>query len=141
MCAVPPTSPGIRPIPHRAGASGGRAPPEPGTAVKEPFRPLRGGPNGPWALRDQEKSTDPVAVLGRLFVLHEARGHALGERLVRTARDHAHEHGRRLVLDVMTKDTAAIRLYERLGWQRIGTTQHTYGHGRAIDAYCYVSPS
>jgi len=28
------------------------------------------------------------------------------------------------VLDVMTKDVAAIALYERLGWRRIGTTQH-----------------
>ena len=41
----------------------------------------------------------------------------------------------------MTKDAAAIRLYERLGWQRIGTTEHDDGHGHAIDAYCYVSPA
>ena len=40
----------------------------------------------------------------------------------------------------MTKDGAAIRLYERLGWRRIGTTQHDDGHGNAIDAYCYASP-
>ncbi len=81
-----------------------------------------------------------AAVLGRLFVLPEARGHAIGERLVRTATDYAHAHGRRLVLDVMTKDTSAIRLYERLGWRRIGTTQHEDGHGHAVDAYCYVGP-
>jgi hypothetical protein len=41
----------------------------------------------------------------------------------------------------MTKDTAAIRLYERLGWQRIGTTQHDNGHGQLIPASCYISPS
>ena len=81
-----------------------------------------------------------TAVLGRLFVLRDARGHALGERLARTATDYAHRHGRRAVLDVMTKDGAAIRLYERLGWRRIGTTQHDDGHGNAIDAYCYASP-
>jgi hypothetical protein len=43
-------------------------------------------------------------------------------------------------LDVMTKDTAAIRLYERLSWTRIGTTRHNDGHGHAIDALCYVGP-
>jgi GNAT superfamily N-acetyltransferase len=84
---------------------------------------------------------DQVAVLGRLFVLSEARGHAIGERLVRTATEYAHAHGRRLALDVMTKDASAIRLYERLGWQQIGTTQHDDGHGRLVDAYCYVGPA
>src|SRR4026207_932360 len=84
-----------------------------------------------WAEHD-EGHRDHVAVLGRLFVLHEARGHALGEQLVRTATASAHEHRRRLVPAVLTQDAAAIRLYERLGWQRIGTTQHHYGHGRTI---------
>ena len=90
---------------------------------------------------DPENTGQPLAVLGRLFVLRSARGHALGEQLIRTATDYAHQHGRRLVLDVMTKDAAAIRLYERLDWRRIGTTKHDDGHGHAIDAYCYVSPA
>jgi ribosomal protein S18 acetylase RimI-like enzyme len=92
-----------------------------------------------WAAQS-EKGAEQIAVLGRLFVHPQARGHALGEQLARTATDYAHEHGLRLVLDVMTKDAAAIRLYERLGWQRIGTTQHDDGHAHTIDAYCYVSP-
>ena len=87
-----------------------------------------------------ENRGEHTAVLGRLFVLSRARGHALGEQLARAATDYAHQHGLRLVLDVMTKDSAAVRLYERLGWQRIGTTQHDDGHGNSIDAYCYVSP-
>ena len=40
----------------------------------------------------------------------------------------------------MTKDAAATRLYERLGWRRIGTTKHDDGHGHTVDAYCYVGP-
>lgn len=84
--------------------------------------------------------SDRVAVLGRLFVLPDARGHALGERLVQAAASHGTEHGRRLVLDVMAKDTAAARLYERLGWTRIGMTRHDDGHGNAVDALCYVGP-
>ena len=84
---------------------------------------------------------DHVAVLGRLFILPDARGHALGEQLVHAATNYGREHGRRLVLDVMTKDTAAVRLYERLGWTRIGTTVHDDGHGHDIDAVCFVGPA
>ena len=90
---------------------------------------------------DTDNGGEPPAVLGRLFVLREARGHALGEQLVQTADAYARQHGRRLVLDVMTKDVAATRLYERLGWRRIGMTKHDDGHGNAVDAYCYVSPA
>ncbi len=80
-------------------------------------------------------------MLGRLFVLRTARGHAIGRRLVEAAQTAARADGLRLVLDVMTKDTAAIALYERLGWRRIGTTDHDDGHGTTIPAYCYVSPA
>ena len=80
-------------------------------------------------------------MLGRLFVLSTARGHAIGRRLVEAAQAAAHTDGLRLVLDVMTKDTAAIALYEHLGWRRIGTTDHDDGLGRTIAAYCYVSPA
>ncbi len=83
---------------------------------------------------------DRVAVLERLFVLPDARGHALGERLVRAATSYGGEHGRRLVLDVMAKDAAAVRLYERLGWRCIGATTHDDGYGRAVDALCFVDP-
>ena len=83
---------------------------------------------------------DDVAVLGRLFVLPAARGHSLGERLVHAATQYGHTRGRRLVLDVMAKDVAAIALYERLGWSRIGTTSHDDGHGNAFDAVCFVGP-
>ncbi|WP_327314816.1 GNAT family N-acetyltransferase [Streptomyces sp. NBC_01235] len=81
-----------------------------------------------------------IGVLARLFVVREARQRALGERLVRTAMNYALSHHRRLVLDVMVKDTAAIRLYERLGWTRTGRAEHHYGNGQLIDAICYVAP-
>ncbi|UJW33664.1 GNAT family N-acetyltransferase [Saccharothrix sp. AJ9571] len=90
--------------------------------------------------REQAPGDERVAVLGRLFVLPEARGHALGERLARAAMELAQAQGLRLVLDVVDKDVAAIRLYERLGWQRIGTADHRFGDGRSITAYCYVAP-
>ncbi len=41
----------------------------------------------------------------------------------------------------MTKDKAAIRLYERMGWQSIGDASHAYGEGQQMRAVCYVSPA
>ncbi|MGL5829701.1 MAG: GNAT family N-acetyltransferase [Angustibacter sp.] len=73
----------------------------------------------------------PTAVLGRLFVSPAARGQGLAEQLTRTAMTAAADAGRRAVLDVMQKDHAAIRLYERLGWSRLGTFEHRHGEGLA----------
>lgn len=81
-----------------------------------------------------------VAVLGRLFVIASARGFSVGERLIQAATKYADELGVRLVLDVMSKDKAAIRLYERLGWKRIGAVSHEAGHGEAVPAVCYIAP-
>jgi GNAT superfamily N-acetyltransferase len=81
-----------------------------------------------------------IAVLGRLFVLPSARGHMVGERLVQAAVAAAERRGLRTVLDVMAKDSAAIRLYERLGWQFIGATEHEFDGGQTTPAYCYVAP-
>ncbi|MGV9885350.1 GNAT family N-acetyltransferase [Streptomyces sp. NPDC003006] len=81
-----------------------------------------------------------VAVLARLFVHPEARGRSAGERLVREAREYAQREGLHLVGDVMAKDKAAIRLYERLGCRIIGTTTHTYGNGQQTPAVCFAMP-
>ncbi|MFJ3339036.1 GNAT family N-acetyltransferase [Streptomyces sp. NPDC086766] len=92
-------------------------------------------------LEQSHDTADHVAVGARLFVAPEARSEGLGERLIRAAFDYAQDHGLRVVLDVMAKDKAAIRLYERMGMQRIGTAKHTYGAGQEIDAVCFVSPT
>ncbi|MFF1482854.1 GNAT family N-acetyltransferase [Streptomyces sp. NPDC058301] len=101
-------------------------------------------PNGEEAVAlwaDQAGVPDTqIAVLARLFVLPEARGNDVGGRLMNAATTSAQMDGLRLVLDVMAKDAAAIRLYERLGWSHIGTTSHAYGDGQSIEAICFVSP-
>jgi GNAT superfamily N-acetyltransferase len=81
-----------------------------------------------------------VAVLGRLFVVRAARSHSTGRRLMEAAMQFGRCEGVRLVLDVMTKDVAAIRLYKRLGWRKIGETVHQYGADQSTAAECYVSP-
>ncbi|WP_051840107.1 GNAT family N-acetyltransferase [Streptomyces sp. NRRL F-5126] len=86
-------------------------------------------------------SGERMGVLARLFVVREARRHATGETLMWTAMAYAQDRSLRLVLDVMTKDTAAIRLYERLGWTNIGEATHRYGDGQETPAICYVWPA
>ncbi|MGY5032565.1 GNAT family N-acetyltransferase [Streptomyces sp. 900116325] len=81
-----------------------------------------------------------MAVLARLFVAREARKASVGESLMRAAMEYTRENRIRLVQDVMKKDVAAIRLYGRLGWQRIGEAVHTFGGGQ-IDAVCFVAPA
>lgn len=91
--------------------------------------------------KQNPQAPDGLAVLGRLFVVSTARSRTVGERLVRAAMTSASEHDLRLLLDVMDKDTAAIRLYKRLGWERIGTATHRFGDGEQVTAFCYVAPS
>ncbi|GGL09777.1 GNAT family N-acetyltransferase [Streptomyces flaveus] len=79
-----------------------------------------------WLDKSQDSEAQ-LAVGARLFVAPEARHEGLGERLMKAANTYARERGLRVVLDVMAKDTAAIRLYECLGMQRIGTSTHAYG--------------
>jgi len=88
----------------------------------------------------QSGETGTVAVLGRLFVLSTARGMSIGELLVRTCMKDADRRGIQLLLDVMAKDQDAIRLYERLGWRRLGPSTHAFGAGESTAAYCYAAP-
>nr|WP_234313913.1 GNAT family N-acetyltransferase [Streptomyces sp. NBRC 109706] len=89
----------------------------------------------------EKSAEEATAELVRLFVHPDSRGRAIGEGLVRAAMAHAQANGRRLVLDVMAKDRAAIRLYERLGWTCYARTKHPYGDGLETEALCYASPT
>jgi ribosomal protein S18 acetylase RimI-like enzyme len=93
------------------------------------MRPREEGAVSLWS--EQSRAEEHrIGVLARLFVVRDARKRSVGERLVLTAMDYGLSHNRRLVLDVMVKDTAALRLYERLGWLRTGGTVHHYGNGQ-----------
>lgn len=59
------------------------------------------------------------ADIAKLLVHRNARRSGIGERLMQAVEDEAREQGRTvLVLDTASRD--AERLYERLGWQRVG---------------------
>ena len=60
------------------------------------------------------------ADLAKMLVHRRVRGQGLGAALMRAAEDMARECGKTLlVLDTIT-GSVADRLYERLGWQRVG---------------------
>jgi putative acetyltransferase len=70
-----------------------------------------------------------VCELRKMYFLPEARGHGLGEQMLRRCLAFAREAGYRTVyLETLTGMDAAMRLYERLGFQRregaLGATGH-----------------
>jgi GNAT superfamily N-acetyltransferase len=69
---------------------------------------------------DQPENQPHRADLSKMLVHRRARRHGLGAALMRAAETTARECGKTLlVLDAVT-DGDAARLYERLGWVRVG---------------------
>ncbi|MEV1021220.1 GNAT family N-acetyltransferase [Streptomyces sp. NPDC050264] len=81
-----------------------------------------------------------AAVVGRLFVDPAARGHRIGAMLLDRAAQEAYRKAARAVLDVVATDTAAVALYERLGWEFLATGQQEWGPGELVDVRCYAAP-
>ncbi|MFI9272901.1 GNAT family N-acetyltransferase [Kitasatospora sp. NPDC052896] len=94
---------------------------------------------GLWAGRTGREEHRAGAV-GRLFVAPAARGHGLGARLLGTAVAQARRWGLHPVLDVAAGSTAAVALYERLGWRRLETVQESWVPGETVDVHCYTGP-
>ncbi|MFE5492107.1 GNAT family N-acetyltransferase [Streptomyces virginiae] len=94
---------------------------------------------GLWSAR-AGLSTDATAVINRLFVAPSARGHRIGAALMARATAQARSRGLHPVLDVVASDTAAAALYERLGWQRLGTVDQRWSPTRTVAVHCYAAP-
>lgn len=88
----------------------------------------------------QGQALEDVVVLARLFVHENARGRGIAKMLVQTATDWATREERRVLLDVMKKDLAAIRLYESFRWERVADVKHNNGQGSDFEALIYISP-
>lgn len=71
------------------------------------------------------------ATLARLAVRTDVRGQGIATALIDAVLGEAQRHGWSLVLDVLAKDEAAIRLYERTGWVRFAEFEHQ------VDSRCY----
>ncbi|MFJ5272255.1 GNAT family N-acetyltransferase [Streptomyces sp. NPDC088358] len=81
-----------------------------------------------------------TAVVGRLFVAPQARGHRIGALLIGRAVEEARRRDLHPVLDVVTSDTAAAALYERLGWELMATVEQQWGPHQTVAVRCYAAP-
>ena len=81
-----------------------------------------------------------LAVVARLFVSPSARHRGVGHALLDAATAEAWKLGRRPILDVVTTLSAALRLYEKAGWRRIGTVQFQVPGGRSVPEHVFVGP-
>ncbi len=84
--------------------------------------------------------SDGVVMLSRLFVSVSARGYGAGRALMHQAMRSAHERGQHLLLDVQSANTSAIALYERLGWNFLGTSHAPWGSDR-VTLRSYTAPT
>lgn len=80
-----------------------------------------------------------TAVLSRLFVDPGARGHGIGTLLIGRAVAEARLLGLHPVLDVVASDTAAVALYERLGWELLSVVEQEWGPRQTVAIRCYAA--
>ena len=74
---------------------------------------------------------DRCAVV-RMFVSPAGQGAGLGEALLTAAWQAATVPGRAPVLDVVSTNRSSLRLYERLGWTRLGSFEQAFRDGRPL---------
>lgn len=79
-----------------------------------------------------------LIILARLFVDPGYRKVGAGKFLIAAALRFANSRDCSIAFDVMEKDHAAIRLYESLGAQKLGSVTHVYGDGHAEPAIAYA---
>lgn len=84
---------------------------------------------------------DRIGVVSRLMVSPSGRRRGVGRQLLRTAAAEAAGRGLTPALDVVTSYAAAIALYEREGWRRVGTIIVAMPDGVPVDEYVYVGPT
>ncbi|MFI1486170.1 GNAT family N-acetyltransferase [Streptomyces sp. NPDC020747] len=84
-------------------------------------------------------STAATAVVSRLFVSPDARGHGIGALLMTEATREAARRALHPVLDVVATDKAAAALYERLGWHRLATVEQQWAPDQMVSVHCYAA--
>jgi GNAT superfamily N-acetyltransferase len=77
-------------------------------------------------------------VAARFFICKHARGQGLGRALIQRTCDWANANGMKIVMNVLSKDKEAMRLYEKVGFRRIGEGTYEYDEGKMSLQYFYV---
>uniref|UniRef100_UPI0034DFC82E GNAT family N-acetyltransferase n=1 Tax=Streptomyces flavofungini TaxID=68200 RepID=UPI0034DFC82E len=85
-------------------------------------------------------SAQTTAVVSRLFVAPDARGHGIGALLMGRVTREARARGLHPVLDVVSSDASAAALYERLGWRFLDAVEREWLPGQRVTLRCYAAP-
>lgn len=90
-----------------------------------------------WARRVGREAAEAGAV-SRLYVAPPARGYGLGERLLASVVGQAQAWGLHPVLDVVTTGSAAVALYQQLGWELMLTVDQIWPNGSVVAVHCFA---
>jgi GrpB-like predicted nucleotidyltransferase (UPF0157 family)/GNAT superfamily N-acetyltransferase len=95
------------------------------------------------ALASEATGRDGQALgfVARLLVRPDVRRRGIGRALLQKAAGAAVERGLWPVLDVATRFTGAIAMYEAAGWRRAGTVTVSFGDGTSLEEHVFVANS
>ena len=85
-------------------------------------------------------AADELVVVARLLVAPAARRAGVASALLDHAVDAARRRQRRPMIDVVTRFAAAITVYERRGWVRVGQASMPIPDADPLEMYVYVLP-
>jgi ribosomal protein S18 acetylase RimI-like enzyme len=83
---------------------------------------------------------DQLGFVARLMVAPRARRRGIARRLLDTVEGAARHRGLVPVLDVVTRDVAAVALYRASGWQDLGEHTFTMRNGDPLVLRVFVKP-
>ncbi len=86
------------------------------------------------------QTAERLGFIARLLVSPQSRRRGIGRALLDVAAAEAVGHGLLPVLDVVTEHHAAIALYERCDWIRIGRVTARFRDGGELEEFVYVAP-
>jgi GNAT superfamily N-acetyltransferase len=85
-------------------------------------------------------AADELGVVARLLVDPDHRHAGVGRALLERAAHEARQRQRHPILDVSSRFTTAIALYERCGWRRCGSVSFEH-QGVTLDEILYLGPT
>lgn len=89
-------------------------------------------------LPDSKGDIEHTVVVARFFIRKHARNQGLGRKLVEHTCEWAQTNNMKIVMNVIDKDVGAMRLYEKLGFRRIGEGVYETHQKRLWTQYFYV---
>jgi putative acetyltransferase len=88
-----------------------------------------------------QAQVEQLGVVARLVVSPNHRHRGAGRALLETAARAAFNRGLFPVLDVATHLDAAVGLYERCGWIRVGEVEVAFTTGETLKEFVYLAPT